>query len=92
MERLRKEGLGEGSLHWLKLDLLDPRVVKSSAEEFMEKEDRLDILSALCLLVLVQLVMLILNVLVNNAARRAHHLGASVYFTQLRLEVISLAP
>lgn len=44
MERLKKEGLGDGSLHWLKLDLSDPRGAKSSAEEFMKKEDRLDIL------------------------------------------------
>jgi len=47
MEILKKEGLGDGSLHWLKLDLSDPRGVKSSAEEFVRKEDRLDILGAL---------------------------------------------
>jgi len=44
MEMLKNEGLGDGTLHWLKLDLSDPRGVKSSAEEFMKKEDRLDIL------------------------------------------------
>ncbi len=48
MERLKAEGLGDGSLHWLKLDLLDPHGVKNSAEEFMKMEDRLDILSMLC--------------------------------------------
>lgn len=47
MERLEKEGLGDGSLHWLKLDLLDPRGVKSSAEEFVRTENRLDILGML---------------------------------------------
>jgi len=44
IERLKNEGLGDGSIHWHKLDLLDPRAVKSSAEDFMKKEDRLDIL------------------------------------------------
>ena len=47
MERLKGEGLSDGSLHWLRLDLSDPRGVKSSAEEFMRKEDRLDILGTL---------------------------------------------
>ncbi|KAF9442867.1 NAD(P)-binding protein [Macrolepiota fuliginosa MF-IS2] len=45
IERLEKEGIGEGSLHWLKLDLEDPRSAKNSAEEFLKKEDRLDILA-----------------------------------------------
>lgn len=44
MEKLEKEGIGEGSLHWLKIELDDPRSAKSAAEEFLKKEDRLDIL------------------------------------------------
>lgn len=46
IERLRAEGLepGNGELEWLALDLSDPRKVKESAEAFLEKEDRLDIL------------------------------------------------
>lgn len=45
MEKLKMEGLGDGSLHWLKLDLEDPHSAKSAAEEFLKKEERLDILS-----------------------------------------------
>ncbi|KAI0333456.1 NAD-P-binding protein [Cubamyces sp. BRFM 1775] len=46
IERLQAEGLspGNGEVHWLKLDLSDPREVKRAAEEFMQKEDRLDVL------------------------------------------------
>lgn len=46
IERLRAEGLepGNGELEWLALDLSDPRKVKESAEAFLGKEDRLDIL------------------------------------------------
>lgn len=44
MEKLEKEGLGDGTVHWLKLDLSDPRSAKNAAEEFMKIEDRLDIL------------------------------------------------
>ena len=67
MERLTEEGVGDGSLRWLKLDLLDPHAVKGSAEEFMKKEDRLDILSTLHL-ALTPFLLLIFNV-VNNAAK-----------------------
>ncbi|KZT10383.1 NAD-P-binding protein [Laetiporus sulphureus 93-53] len=44
--RLTKEGLapGNGEVHWLKLDLSDPRLAKASAEEFMRKQERLDVL------------------------------------------------
>lgn len=46
IERLRVEGLqpGNGELEWLELDLSDPRKTKESAETFLSKEDRLDIL------------------------------------------------
>ncbi|KAL7281916.1 hypothetical protein ACG7TL_003382 [Trametes sanguinea] len=48
LERLRAEGLlvgpGNGEVVWLKLDLSDPRDTKRAAEEFMRKEERLDIL------------------------------------------------
>jgi len=40
---LRTNG-GGGSVHWLPLDLSDPRLVKKTATEFLRKEDRLDIL------------------------------------------------
>lgn len=43
---LESDGLGTGSVVWLKLDLMDPRAVKKAAEEFINKEDRLDILGA----------------------------------------------
>jgi len=44
IRQLEEEGLGDGSVEWLKLDLSHPRLVKRSAEEFLEKETRLDIL------------------------------------------------
>ncbi|CDO76361.1 hypothetical protein BN946_scf185011.g25 [Trametes cinnabarina] len=46
IERLHAEGLGpgHGEVVWLKLELSDPRGVKEAAEEFMRREDRLDIL------------------------------------------------
>lgn len=47
IERLHKESLepGNGQVEFLKLDLVDPRGAKQSAEDFMKKEDRLDVLS-----------------------------------------------
>lgn len=36
-----------GSVHWLSLDLSDPRLVKQAATEFLGKEERLDILGEL---------------------------------------------
>lgn len=47
IERLQAEGLGPGNgvVLWHKLDLSDPRAVKQSAEEFMQREERLDVLS-----------------------------------------------
>jgi NAD(P)-dependent dehydrogenase (short-subunit alcohol dehydrogenase family) len=44
---MEQEGLepGHGEIIWLKLDLADPRGAKAAAEEFMKRENRLDILS-----------------------------------------------
>ncbi|KAH9852467.1 NAD-P-binding protein [Lenzites betulinus] len=46
IERLRADGLepGNGELEWLELDLSDPRKTKESAEAFIAKERRLDVL------------------------------------------------
>ena len=46
----RKEdglGPGNGEVVWLKLDLEDPRNAKKAAEEFRQKESRLDVLGKL---------------------------------------------
>lgn len=43
-QQLEKECLADGSVEWLKLDLSDPRIAKESAEEFLKRESRLDIL------------------------------------------------
>lgn len=45
--KLKQEGLGPGNgeVIWLELDLIDPRNAKTTAQEFMRKEKRLDILS-----------------------------------------------
>ncbi|PCH41725.1 NAD(P)-binding protein [Wolfiporia cocos MD-104 SS10] len=55
IERLKVAGLspGNGEVHWLPLDYSDPREVKKAAEDFMEKEQRLDVVvnSAALLLV-----------------------------------------
>ena len=47
MERVERGGRepGLGEVVWLELDLKDPRTAKASAQSFMEKESRLDILS-----------------------------------------------
>jgi NAD(P)-dependent dehydrogenase (short-subunit alcohol dehydrogenase family) len=42
--KLEADGLGSGEVHWLKLDLSDPRTAKSAAEEFRKREQRLDLL------------------------------------------------
>ncbi|KAF8909345.1 NAD-P-binding protein [Gymnopilus junonius] len=44
IKQLEKEGMAEGKLEWLKLDLSDPRIAKEAAQDFLEKETRLDIL------------------------------------------------
>lgn len=43
---LENEGVGPGSVVWLRLDLKDLKGVKRAAEEFLSKETRLDILGA----------------------------------------------
>ncbi|KAK6991835.1 NAD-binding protein [Favolaschia claudopus] len=42
--RLKSEGLGTGTVEWLELDLADPRSARRAAEEFLGKEERLDVL------------------------------------------------
>jgi hypothetical protein len=44
--KLRKDANGnsKGSVHWLKLDLSNPRLVKEAGTWFLSKEERLDIL------------------------------------------------
>jgi len=46
LERVEREGRepGLGEVIWHELDLKDPRTAKASAQSFMEKENRLDIL------------------------------------------------
>ncbi|KAJ7775746.1 NAD-P-binding protein [Mycena maculata] len=44
IKQLESENINDGSVHWFKLDLSDPRTAKSAAKEFLEKEQRLDIL------------------------------------------------
>ena len=46
--RLREQGLepGNGELDWHELDLSDPHKVKKSADAFVAKEKRLDVLGA----------------------------------------------
>lgn len=47
LERVEREGRepGLGEVVWHELDLKDPRTARASAQSFMEKESRLDILS-----------------------------------------------
>ncbi len=49
IERLHAEGLGPGNgeVLWLNLDLSDPRAVQRAAEEFVRKEERLDVLGTI---------------------------------------------
>ncbi|KAI0711117.1 NAD-P-binding protein [Cerioporus squamosus] len=46
IERLQAESLepGNGTVEWLELNLSDPRKAKASAESFLKKETRLDVL------------------------------------------------
>jgi len=44
IKKMEAEGLGEGSVHFLELDLADPRQVSQAAKQFAESEERLDIL------------------------------------------------
>ncbi|KAF8166220.1 NAD-P-binding protein [Pholiota molesta] len=44
IKQLESEGIEDGSLHFLKIDLADPRLAKQAGEEFLRKETRLDVL------------------------------------------------
>ncbi|KAJ7735625.1 NAD-P-binding protein [Mycena maculata] len=44
IKQLESEDINDGSVHWLKLDLTDPRAARAAAKELLEKEKRLDIL------------------------------------------------
>ncbi|KAJ7174553.1 NAD-P-binding protein [Mycena filopes] len=44
IKQLESEDIKDGSVHWLKLDLSDPRAAHAAAKDFLEKETRLDIL------------------------------------------------
>jgi len=44
LKRIEDEGHEKGQAEWLHLDLSDPALAKKSAEEFLTKEQRLDIL------------------------------------------------
>lgn len=46
LKRIEDEGHEKGTAEWHHLDLSDPALAKKSAEEFLAKEQRLDILSA----------------------------------------------
>lgn len=46
IERLKTAGIGSGEVLYLELDLSDVTKAKASAETFLSKESRLDILSA----------------------------------------------
>ncbi|KAJ7138631.1 NAD-P-binding protein [Mycena filopes] len=43
IETMEAEGLGEGSVHFLELDLSDPRAVSQAAKGFLNTEGRLDV-------------------------------------------------
>ena len=47
IDRLKESGMGSGEVHHLLLDLSDVNAAEASAKSFLEKEDRLDILSEL---------------------------------------------
>ncbi|KAF7333691.1 NAD-binding protein [Mycena venus] len=44
IERFKTENIGDGSVHWLELDLFNPRLTSKAAKEFLKMDDRLDIL------------------------------------------------
>lgn len=57
--KLKREGLGPGNgdIIWLDLDLVNPRNAKKAAQEFMSKEQRLDVISKpLCVFRILQTV------------------------------------
>jgi NAD(P)-dependent dehydrogenase (short-subunit alcohol dehydrogenase family) len=42
--KMQAEGLGRGQVVWFKVDFSDPRLAQKAAEEFTNRESRLDIL------------------------------------------------
>lgn len=78
LERVEKEGRepGLGEIIWHELDLKDPRNAKKSAERFISRESRLDILS-LCIRASRQSIRSQFDHLVNNAAQLVHNHGCS---------------
>ncbi|CAK5276220.1 unnamed protein product [Mycena citricolor] len=44
IQQLEAEGISDGSVHWLKLDLSDVRRVREAVASFCKKEERLDVL------------------------------------------------
>lgn len=44
IKQLESENINSGSVHWLKLELSDPRAAANAGKDFLEKEKRLDIL------------------------------------------------
>ncbi|PPQ66637.1 hypothetical protein CVT24_006929 [Panaeolus cyanescens] len=54
--QLKEDGIGSGEVVWLKMDFSNARYAKKAAEDFLEREGRLDILSTS-------------SIFVNNAAQ-----------------------
>jgi len=44
IQQLKDEEIGDGSVHWLNLNLSNPRLAKKAGDEFLKLEKRLDIL------------------------------------------------
>lgn len=44
IKQLENEGIDAGRVHWLNLDLSDPRLARRTGQEILDKEQRLDIL------------------------------------------------
>ena len=44
IQKLKDEQIGDWSVHWLNLNLSDPRLAKKAGDEFIQLEKRLDIL------------------------------------------------
>jgi NAD(P)-dependent dehydrogenase (short-subunit alcohol dehydrogenase family) len=54
LRKLKEEGIGNGQVEFLKVDLVSIRDSKRAAEEFLSKEDKLDILSQYISLAIVE--------------------------------------
>lgn len=66
IKQLQADNINDGSVHWLKLDLSDPRAAQRAAQEFLEKEKRLDIIGEFQR---ISFYPIMLSISVNNAAR-----------------------